>query len=513
MSVAEQTGPAEEYLEEHEPARVRIVLIAVATTLLFASLGQTIVTTAMPIMVADLGGLDHITWVITAYLLASTIGAPIAGKLGDLYGRKIVIQVGIGVFMVGAVIGGLAQNMGMLVAGRAVQGFGGGGLIVVSMAVVADVLPARERGKAQGLMGAMFGISTVIGPLIGGFLVQALSWHWIFFVNLPVGVLALIVLGVALDNPTKGIRHPIDYAGAVLLSVILASAVLVSNMGGTVYGWGSPQILALIALGLGAVAGFVIAERRAAEPILPPKLFTINTFLVVNGVGFMVGMAMFGTITFLPLFLQVVKGLSPATSGMFLTPMMAGLLGASMGAGLIMSRTGRYKLLPILSTALLTVSMLGMSTLAADTPLWLIATMMVGVGLGLGPVFSIGVAAIQNAVPVTMLGVGTASANMFRLIGGSIGTAAFGAIFSAGLARNLGGLLPDGAGLRSMSAETVAALDPEAQVQVMDGISNAMHPIFLIAATVGAIAFLLSFLLKELPLSNSLPGRPVTARG
>lgn len=507
MSIAEDSPAAGDVIDGHDPARVRLVLVAVAVTLLFASLGQTIVTTAMPIMVADLGGLDHITWVITAYLLASTVGAPISGKLGDLYGRKVVIQGGIAVFIAGAVIAGLAQNMAMLVAGRAVQGLGGGGLIVVSMAVVADVLPPRERGKAQGLMGAMFGISTVIGPLLGGFLVQALSWHWIFFVNIPVGLLALVVLAAALESPARGARKSVDYAGAVLLAMILSIAVLVSNMGGTMLAWSSPELIGLVALGLAALAGFVVVEGRAEEPILPLGLFRNNTFLVVNAVGFMVGTAMFGTITFLPLFLQVVKGIAPATSGMFLVPMMAGLLGASTGAGFVMSRTGRYKLLPILSTALLCAAMLTMSTLTPQTPLWLIAFTMVGVGLGLGPVFSIGVAAIQNAVPVTQLGVGTASANMFRLIGGSVGTAAFGALFAAGLSRNIAGQLPEaaGTGLRSLSAEMVQGLTPEARQVVMEGFTQALHPIFLIGAGVAGLACLLSLFLREVPMSNAMP--------
>ncbi|QDC08899.1 MFS transporter [Oceanicola sp. D3] len=487
--------------EEHK-SRIGLVLVAVAATLLFASLGQTIVTTAMPTMVAELGGVDHITWIITAFLLASTIGAPISGKLGDLFGRKIVIQGGILVFVLGAAICGFAQSMEMLIAGRAVQGLGGGGLIVVSMAVVADVLPPRERGKAQGLLGAVFGVSTVIGPLIGGFLVEALSWHWIFFVNFPVGLLAFVVLGFALETPVRESRAKLDFAGAGLLATVLSVAVLGSNLGGTVLPWDSPAFLGLVALGVAAGAGFVIAERRAEEPILPLGLFRNNTFLVVNAVGFMVGVAMFGTITFIPLYLQVVQGVSPAVSGLFLTPMMAGLIASSTAAGQIMGRTGRYKIMPTLSTGLLAAAMLSLSTLSEGSPLWLVAVSMVCVGLGLGPVFSIGVAAIQNAVPRHMLGVGTASANMFRLIGGSIGTAAFGALFGSGLATNLGGALPDDASLSSISAATLAALPPEAQQEVTHGFSMALHPIFWTAAGVAVIACLVSLALRELPLEQ-----------
>ncbi|WP_071672591.1 MDR family MFS transporter [Nioella nitratireducens] len=493
-----------------EPVPIRLVLTAVAMTLFFASLGQTIVSTALPLIVADLGGVDHITWAITAYLLASTVGAPISGKLGDLYGRKIVMQAAIGVFVIGAVLCGTAGSMGQLIAGRAVQGLGGGSLIVLSMAVVGDVLPARERGKAQGMLGAAFGLSTIIGPLAGGFIVQTLGWHWIFFVNLPVGVAALAILAVALPGRVSGKSYRIDYVGALSLAVLLSTAVLIANLGGSVLPWGSAGFLSLVGLFVLAVGSFVWAEARAEEPILPLRLFTINTFLVVNGVGFMVGVAMFGTITFLPLYLQIAKGVSPTASGLFLLPMMGGLIGGSTLSGQIMSRTGRYKLLPTLSTAVLACAMLFMTTLSGTSPLWAIAIAMLGVGIGLGPVFAVGVAAIQNAVPQQMMGVGTASANMFRLIGGSLGTALFGALFASGLAGALEGRFPEAAGqggLRSMSAEMLDTLPAAARAEVIEGISQALHPVFMIGAVVAVIACVLSTRLEELPLSSVLPGR------
>lgn len=504
MSSAPPQSPVESGLE---PSQIRIALAAVALTLLFASLGQTIVTTAMPIMAADLGGMDNMTWVVTAYLLASTIGAPIAGKLGDLYGRKVVVQIGIFIFLVGATLAGLAQSMGLLIAGRAIQGLGGGGLIVVSMAVVADVLPARQRGQAQGLLGAVFGVSTVIGPLIGGFLVQALSWHWIFFANFPVGLLALAVLHFALPNVRRESPVKLDIAGAFLLATILSVAVLVSNLGGSVLPWGGGELIGLVALGLAAVAGFILVERRAAEPVLPLGLFTNNTFLVVNSVGFMVGVAMFSTITFMPLYLQVVQGVSPSVSGLFLTPMMAGLIASSTAAGRVMSRTGRYKWMPVLSSALLALAMLSLSTLTAGSSLWLVALSMVLVGLGLGPVFSIGVAAIQNDIPASMLGVGTASANMFRLIGGAIGTAAFGALFSSNLARNLAGDLPagTGTGIGSISADLVSHLPQQVQREVVADFSSALHPVFWIAAALATAACAVSLQLRETPLADIRP--------
>ncbi len=487
------------YVDPPDPTMIKVILGAIAATLLFASLGQTIVSTALPIMVADLGGMDHLTWVITAYLLASTIAAPMAGKLGDMYGRKAVLQNGIIVFMIGAVVCGVAQSMTVVIVGRAIQGAGAGALIVTSMATVGDLLPARDRGMAQGLLGAAFGISTVIGPLLGGFIVENVGWHWIFFVNLPVGLLAFVVLGYALPRRAERPKRKVDYVGAALLTTLLASIVLVPNAAD------AQQTAALLATGALALAGFVWAELRADEPILPMSLFINNTFVVVNFVGFLVGMAMFGTITFLPLFLQVVKGVSPTNSGLFLVPMMGGLLTASMGAGKIMSLTGRYKLMPTLSTGLLAVAMVAMAMITAQSPLWLIAGVMVLVGLGLGPVFSVGVAAIQNAIPMSMMGVGTASANMFRLIGGALGTAGFGAVFSAGLARNVSQVMPDAAegGLRSLGADMVRALPPETQTLVMQGFSEALHPVFWIAAGAATMACLASMLLRELPLSRS----------
>jgi EmrB/QacA subfamily drug resistance transporter len=485
---------------------VRAVLAAVAVTLLLATLGQTIVTPALPVIVADLGGLDRITWVITAYLLASTIAAPIFGKLGDLFGRKAVLQAGIAIFLVGSVVAGLAGSMPVLVAGRTIQGLGGGGLIVVCMATVADVLPARERGRAQGLLGAVFGVSTVIGPLLGGFLVQHLSWHWIFMVNLPLGAAALLVLGLGLRAQPAGRRPSIDYAGAVLLTLFLSATVLVANLGGTVLDWGAPTLAGLVAFALAALAGFVAVQARAAEPILPLPLFRNNTFVVINGVGFLVGMAMFGTITFVPLFLQVVKGATPTESGLFLLPMMAGLIGASTLSGQMMSRTGRYRALPIASNLLLAVAMVLLATVGAQTPLWLMAVYMLLAGMGLGPNMSIGVAAIQNAVPLQMLGVGTASANMFRLIGGAIGTAGFGALFAAGLHRNVGALLPEGSGtgLGSISGAAVAAMPPEVRAAVLDGFAQAMNPVFAASAVAALAAAALSLALRERVLAHGI---------
>lgn len=488
---------------------VRLILAAVATVLLCASLGQTVVSAALPVIVTDLGGLEHMTWLITAYLLASTVSAPIYGKLGDLFGRKVVIQAGLVVFTLGSLLCAGAQNMGMIVAGRAVQGLGAGGLIVVSMAVVGDILPPRDRGKVQGMLGAVFGLSTVIGPLIGGLLVQTLGWHSIFFVNVPVAVVAFVTLGVALKSRAR-VRRQIDYAGAVLMTMFLSATVLVANIGGSTMPWLSPTVLGLGAAALAALAGFVWREAHATEPVMPLALFRNNNFVVVNLVGFMVGVAMFGAITFVPLFMQTVKGLSPTASGIMLLPMMVGLIGTSALAGRAISRTGRYKLFPILSTGVLAAGMALMSTIAAETPIWRIAIYLFVAGIGIGPVMSTGVTAIQNAVPVSMLGVGTASANMFRMIGGSIGTAAFGAIFAMRLADLLDGQLPDElaqGGLGSLSPAVVNSLPEAARLAITHGFAEALHPIFQTASALALLACLISLALRELPLSTSLPSR------
>ena len=492
-----------------DSATLRVILITVATTLFLASTGNTIVTTALPKIVSDLGGLTYISWVVTAFLLASTVGAPIAGKLGDMYGRKIVLQGAIGVFLLGGLICGLAGTMTMLIAGRFVQGLGGGALIVVSMAVVADILPPRERGRAQGSLSSVFGFSTVVGPLIGGFLVQTVSWHWIFFVNFPIGIAAFFILNRTLPARSDRQPHKMDYLGAAMLMILLSSLVLIANLAGTVYSWSSLPVLTLLILAPMAFAAFVKAERRASEPVMPLDLFRIRNFQAANGVNLMVGMAMFGTIAFMPLFLQVVKHVDPISSGLYLVAMMAGLIGTSFVAGRFISSTGRYKILPTVSTAILTVAMLLLTTIGPDTPLWLVTIFLFLVGIGIGPTMSVGIVSIQTSIPREHLGVGTASANMFRLIGGSIGTSVFGAIFAAGLVRHVRPVMPGVDDVRSLTSSMVENLDPATQAEVLNGFSNALTPIFLVGAVVAAVACLASTRLVELPLGpmTSAAGR------
>ena len=483
------------------PARsLGLIIAALLLVMLLASLDQTIVSTALPTIVGELGGLEHLSWVVTAYLLASTITAPIYGKLGDLYGRKTILQVAVVLFLLGSVLCGLSGSMLQLIIFRAVQGLGAGGLMVTTMAAIGDLVSPRERGKFQGLFGGVFGISTVIGPVIGGFFVQHLSWRWIFYINLPLGIVALAVLAIALPARTRRTSHAIDYLGAVLLTGSLSSIVLFTSLGGATLAWSDPLIIALIVASVVFTVLFILAELRAREPILPMGLFRNRVFLVSNIVGFIVGLALFGGVTFLPLYLQTVKGMSPTNSGLQLTPMMMGVLAASIVSGRMISSRGRYKIFPILGTAIMTVALFLFTTLGVETSVWVASGYMLVLGIGLGLVMQVLVLAVQNAVPFEALGVATASSNMFRSIGGSIGIALFGALFAQKLASHLGAGLPAGAESGRMSPEALAALPPEVRAPFLDAFASALHPVFWVAAVIGLVGFLFTFLLKEVPL-------------
>jgi len=350
----------------------------------------------------------------------------------------------------------------------------------------------------------------VLGPLIGGFIVEQLNWHWIFFFNLPLGLAVLVVLQVVLRPAPAGRRPPVDYAGAALLATLLSCGVLVANLGGRTLDWNSVPLLFIAGLGIAAVIGFVLVEARVREPILPLTLFANNNFLLLNFWGMISGAAMFGTITFMPLYLQVVQGLSPTFSGILLLPMMGGIVGSSLMAGQFMVATGRYKFLPLVAASVLTLGMLLMATLSPQTPLWQVVVFMAITGLGIGPAMSVGATAIQNAVAASMLGVATASANMFRLIGGSIGTSVFGALFAAGLQARLAGEQARGsiADIQTLDAATVAAMPPALRDLVQQAFSDVLHPIFLIAAGLAVVGALASLALREVPLSTILPHPP-----
>jgi EmrB/QacA subfamily drug resistance transporter len=488
-----------------QPApRVRVIFGALIIVVLLASLDQTIVATALPTIVGDLGGLTHLSWVVTAYLLASTITGPLYGKFGDLYGRKGTLQVAIVIFLIGSALCGIAQNMPELIAFRALQGLGAGGLLTTTIAVVGDIIPPRDRGKYQGLFGAVFGVSTIVGPLLGGFFVDNLSWRWIFYVNLPIGAVALFVIAAVFHTRTERVEHAVDYLGAGLLAGSLTCIVLFTSLGGTTFKWRSPEIAVLIALGVVQLVLFVFAEQRAAEPILPLELFRNRIFTVCAGIGFIIGLALFGSVTYLPLFLQIVKERSPTSSGLQLTPMMAGLLVTSIVSGRLISKFGRYKPFPVFGTAVATVGMVLLSRLDLHSTTAYTSLAMVVLGLGLGAVMQVLVLAVQNAVDYRNMGVATAGSLLFRQIGGSIGIAVFGAIFSNRLHGELASRLPPGAHVpKTVSPALIRTLPPAAHNAYVHAVAAALHPIFVVASVIAGVSFLLTWLLREVPLRSS----------
>ena len=492
--------------------RLRVIFTALLLVLLLASLDQTIVATALPTIVGELGGIQHLSWVVTAYLLAATISGPLYGKLGDLYGRKIVLQTAIAIFLIGSALCGLSQNMTELIAFRALQGLGGGGLIVSTLAIVGDVVPPRERGRYQGFFGAVFGVSTIIGPLLGGFFVDNLSWRWIFYVNLPIGVLAFAVIGAVFHAPTERREHVVDYLGAALLAAGLAGIVLYTSLGGTTYPWGSPWMITLLTFGVLSLGAFVLVESRVPEPILPLVLFKNRVFTVTSAVGFIIGLALFGAVTYLPVYLQLAKGKSPTESGLLLTPMMGGLLVTSILSGQLISRYGRYRPFPIIGTAITAGGLALLSRLDLGTSITTVGLYMLVLGLGLGMVMQVLVLAAQNAVPYEYLGVATSASTMFRQIGGSVGVSVFGAIFANQLATHLAGKLPAGVPVpKTASPELVKHLPPAVRQGYIEAVTLSLHPIFLSAAAVSLLAFALTWLLREVPLRATArapePGR------
>ncbi|MFD7233066.1 DHA2 family efflux MFS transporter permease subunit [Streptomyces sp. NPDC059881] len=516
-SSAVSPGPVPRPGEGGNRRAVLVAISALLLGLLLAALDQTIVSTALPTIASELGGLEHLSWIVTAYILASTAATPLWGKLGDQYGRKKLFQAAIVIFLIGSALCGIAQNMPQLIAFRALQGLGGGGLIVLSMAIVGDIVAPRERGRYQGLFGGVFGASSVLGPLLGGLFTQHLSWRWVFYINLPIGIVALFVIAAVLRIPARRTHHTIDYLGTFLIASVATCLVLVASLGGTTWPWDSAQIIVLAALGIVLLVAFVYAEKRAAEPVLPLKLFRNHTFTLVSVISFIVGFAMFGALIYLPSFLQIVQGVTPTASGVHMLPMVLGLLITSTLSGQIVSRTGRWKVFPIAGTAVTALGLLLLHQLEPATSVWETSVYLFVFGSGLGMVIQVLVLAVQNAVRYEDLGVATSGATFFRSIGASFGVAAFGSLFTGRLRELLpevlaGQQLPPGIGPDQLASDsrTILELPPGLRPPVLQAYSTSITDVFVYAAPIVLVAFVVAWFLREDKLRGSVTAPEVS---
>ena len=494
----------------HDKPNVLPVFAGLMVAMLLASLDQMIFSTALPTIVGELHGVDHMLWVTTAYILASTIMLPIYGNLGDLIGRKGLFIGAIALFVLGSVIGGLSQNMAWLIGGRAVQGLGGGGLMILAQAIIADVVPARERGRYMGIMGGVFALSSVAGPLLGGWFTEGIGWRWAFWMNVPLGALAIVSAMFFLRLPSNSRTKPkLDVAGMALLAVASTCLVLTTVWGGTTYAWGSVIIIALIVGTVIAAATFVWVERRAAEPIMPPHLFRDRNFNLTTVAGLITGIAMFGALAYLPTYLQMVTGAGATKAGLLMIPMMAALLVSSVASGQIVSKTGRYKWLPIVGTLLVSVSLVLLSTMTPSLPVWVLCSYLAVMGVGLGMSMQILILIVQNSFPISLVGTATASNNYFRQIGASLGSAVVGSLFVSRLTQMLTQRMPGAesatAGSSNSFTPAVVRNLPEAVRGVIIGAYNdALTPVFLYMVPLILIAVVLLCFVREKPLATTI---------
>lgn len=492
---------------------VMIVLPGLLLALILAMLDQLVVSTALPRIVGDLGGLSHLSWVVTAYVLASTITTPLYGKLGDLYGRKKLLIAAIVIFLVGSALSGLAHSMDQLIMFRALQGLGAGGLMVGAIATIGDLVSPRERGQYVGYMMAAMMIAMIAGPLVGGYITDTLTWRWIFYINMPVGGAALAYIIATLHLRKHRVQHKIDYLGAAVLAVGASAIVLVTTWGGTQYAWGSPVIVSLSAVAVLAVAAFIWVELKATEPILPMHVFQNRNFSLVSAMSFLLGLAMFGAMTFLPLYQQTVQHASPTVSGLLLIPMMLGSTLTSLLAGQIMVRTGRYKALPIVGGAVMTGGMLLLVNLGPTTSRWTSMAYFLVFGIGMGFLMQITTLIAQNSVDPKDMGVASSSRSFFQQIGGSIGVSIFGVVFTRSLHAAMAARLPGvplNASGGQLNPQTVQNLPVVVRDAVFYSISHGISSVFIWAAPAAAIVFALAWMLKEVPLRTST-GAPGSA--
>lgn len=482
--------------------QILVVLGGLLTGMFLSALDQSIVGTALPRITSELGGLDKLSWVVTAYLLTATASTPLWGKISDLYGRRPLFQAAIVIFILGSALAGFAQNIEQLIAFRAVQGLGGGGLMALAIATIGDVVPPRERARYQGYIAAVFGTSSVLGPVLGGWFADGPGWEWIFFINVPIGIVALVVTSAALKMKHVRREHSIDYLGATVLVASVSSILLYTAWAGGEYGWGSRDALVYLVAGFVLAGLFILVELRAKEPILPLSLFGNPIFRVSVGFGFLVAMAMFGAMVFLPIYLQVVDGMSPTESGLAMIPMVVGLFGASISCGQYMSRTGHYKKLPPAGALVTIVGLTLLATMHTGTPYWFAGLAMFVMGAGLGMTMQVLVVAVQNSVDRSDMGVATSSVQFFRQMGGAFGTALFGAVMSHQVTHYLAGAGGGAGGDLANNVEKIKTLPEPLHGVVTGAFADALQDVFIAAIPLVVVAFVIGLLLKEIPLAT-----------